>query len=288
MDSARDLEHSSPGPWRRYVYASATGLVSAAGATYSHAAQPQRDRLGLPSLSTARGRTDPTTGAADFPRDMDQFFSKSGMGRDALYALSSVLHISAASQRQLLSVPWGLLDAEMDHAGRVPSRPAPMANICYLKKVADRHVGRLGSTVLILENRDETCWSRAAPGTPEREEADRAVTMLLRDFAHLQEEAQRLSASLGESMEFFASNASFLESVKGISNARRVERLTLLATIFLPLTFTCSAFGMNFSLFGQGELSIWIYFPAAAIVVGASFLAWYFSSGEHRSMWTCV
>lgn len=272
--------------------------------TYGHhtTQPPQRDRLGIPqqedmaeplsggsrSSTAAWERTPghPTASAADFPQDMGRLFNNNNMGRDALYALSNVLQISAASQRHLLSVLWGLLDAEMDLAGQVPSSAAPMSSVCYLKKVADRHIGRLASTVLILENREQHGWPRAPPGTPEREEADRAVTTLLRDFSNLKEEAQRLSASLGESIEFLSSNTAFMESVKSISNARRVERLTLLATIFLPLTFTCSAFGMNFSLFGQGKLSIWIYFPTAAIVVGASLLAWYFSSAEHRRAWT--
>lgn len=117
------------------------------------------------------------------------------MGRDALYALSNVLQISAASQRHLPSVLWGLLEAEMDLAGQVPSSAAPMSSVCYLKKVADRHIGRLASTVLILENRDQHGWPRAPPGTPEREEADRAITLLLRDFSNMKDEAQRLSAS---------------------------------------------------------------------------------------------
>lgn len=105
----------------------------------------------------------PTASAADFPQDMGRLFNNNNMGRDALYALSNVLQISAASQRHLLSVLWGLLDAEMDLAGQVPSSAAPMSSVCYLKKVADRHIGRLASTVLILENREQHGWPRAPP-----------------------------------------------------------------------------------------------------------------------------
>ena len=51
------------------------------------------------------------------------------------------------------------------------------------------------------------------------------------------------------------------KSQKAILQAEDVARLTRLAFIFIPLSFTASFFGMNFSQFTNGALlSIWIWF----------------------------
>lgn len=42
--------------------------------------------------------------------------------------------------------------------------------------------------------------------------------------------------------------------------------LTRLAFIFIPLNFTTSFFGMNVSLFGSGDLKIWIFFATAGVI----------------------
>lgn len=41
-----------------------------------------------------------------------------------------------------------------------------------------------------------------------------------------------------------------------------VWRYTAVAVVFVPLSFVCSFFGMNFAEMGQGELRLWIWFPS--------------------------
>lgn len=44
--------------------------------------------------------------------------------------------------------------------------------------------------------------------------------------------------------------------------------------LLLPLTFICSFFGHEFRYFGQGDLSIWIYFPTSVAVTAVCYLLW--------------
>lgn len=106
--------------------------------------------------------------------------------------------------------------------------------------------------------------------------------MLYDDFAYMHRRAESLSENLRNSMQSLTNNAAFQESVKAVADAGRVERLTLLATVFLPLTFTYSAFGMNFSEFGQGDLNLWIYVPTAAIIIAISFGLWHLTGPRYR------
>lgn len=57
-----------------------------------------------------------------------------------------------------------------------------------------------------------------------------------------------------------------LESRKAIEQTDRVKKLTLPTTFLIPLSFTASSFGMNFEVFGQGRLGIWI-FPTVAVPI---------------------
>jgi Mg2+ and Co2+ transporter CorA len=157
---------------------------------------------------------------------------------------------------------------------------ASILNLGYLRKILDDHVTGLTETVLLLTDRDQLEWPRAPVGLPQRATADRMGNVLLRDFTQLSQRAERLSKSCQKGIQSLANDAAFKESAKSVQNAGRLERLTLLATIFVPLTFTCSLFGMNFAVFGQGTLSIWIFFPVAVGMVAATFLLWYLYGGS--------
>ena len=57
------------------------------------------------------------------------------------------------------------------------------------------------------------------------------------------------------------------ESRKLIDQAESLKRLTLLATFFIPLSFTTSLFGMNFEELGQGHLHVWLFAVVSAPVL---------------------
>lgn len=54
--------------------------------------------------------------------------------------------------------------------------------------------------------------------------------------------------------------ASIEESSKAIEQSQRLKKLTLLATLFIPLGFSTSLFGMNIDLLGQTGVELWWFF----------------------------
>ena len=64
-------------------------------------------------------------------------------------------------------------------------------------------------------------------------------------------------------MNIMMNRSVVLESRKAIEQADRVKRLTMLATFFIPLSFSATLFGMNFRVFGQGEVEIGWFFAVA-------------------------
>jgi hypothetical protein len=54
--------------------------------------------------------------------------------------------------------------------------------------------------------------------------------------------------------------ATIEESRKAIEQSGRLKKLTLLATLFIPLSFSSSLLGMNIDLLGQNAVKFWWFF----------------------------
>ena len=78
------------------------------------------------------------------------------------------------------------------------------------------------------------------------------------------------------------------ESRKAIDQAERLKRLTLLATFFIPLSFTTSLFGMNFEELGQGHLHVWLFAVVSAPVLVLSYCAYVWDEKCTRVYKACL
>jgi Mg2+ and Co2+ transporter CorA len=92
------------------------------------------------------------------------------------------------------------------------------------------------------------------------------------DFEFLLSRYRQLSLHYQDAITILVSATSLAESQKQITLATQVTKLTILATIFLPLSYCTSIFGMNFVELDQ--LSIWIW-VAVTVSVGLSTLIVY-------------
>lgn len=100
--------------------------------------------------------------------------------------------------------------------------------------------------------------------------------MLLTDFQHLMQGAQSLAMGCNKVMTTLADSSILEESRRISDNAERVRKLTILATIFIPLTVCCSIFGMNFHELGSGNLRLWAWFVTAAPVTLVSLIVYHY------------
>jgi Mg2+ and Co2+ transporter CorA len=90
-----------------------------------------------------------------------------------------------------------------------------------------------------------------------------------------------------EAISVLVSATSLAESQKQITLATQVTKLTILATIFLPLSYCTSIFGMNFVELDQ--LSIWIWVVVTFAVGLSTFLVYQWDERQRLGMfWTMV
>ena len=99
---------------------------------------------------------------------------------------------------------------------------------------------------------------------------------LLKDFNYLHKHAQLLLGRCAGGMEVIMSNATLRQSERAIRQARGVAKLTIVAFVYIPLSFTTTFFGMKFSEIASGKLSIWIWFVTLVpvFVISVVFLFW--------------
>ncbi|KAL8724232.1 MAG: hypothetical protein Q9166_008063 [cf. Caloplaca sp. 2 TL-2023] len=98
------------------------------------------------------------------------------------------------------------------------------------------------------------------------------ATSLMEDYEYLLARCSELSMRCTSAMDITMNKALVLESQKAIEQSERLKKLSLLATFFIPLSFTSSLFGMNFRVFGQGDLSVWLYVAVAVPVTIVPFM----------------
>jgi hypothetical protein len=83
---------------------------------------------------------------------------------------------------------------------------------------------------------------------------------LWEDYEQLHVRCIELSRMCTQGISLAMNKAAIEESRKAIEQSERLKKLTLLATLFIPLTFSTSLFGMNIDLLGQNGVRFWWFF----------------------------
>lgn len=90
------------------------------------------------------------------------------------------------------------------------------------------------------------------------------------EFEQLLDDIARMTERLQKTSESLTSNMSLLESRRSIEEAHAVTRLTELAFIFIPLSFSASIFGMQVQSFAN-PVPIWYFFVVATVATTFSY-----------------
>ena len=83
---------------------------------------------------------------------------------------------------------------------------------------------------------------------------------LLEDYKDLHIRCMDLSKMCAQGINLAMGKAPVQESGKAIEQSERLKKLTVLATLFIPLSFCASLFGMNIDLLGQSSVKVWWFF----------------------------
>lgn len=183
-----------------------------------------------------------------------------------LYALSDIFRFAANSELQFLNMLATKITNEMDPAILIQQEDPTVSNLLYSRKILERHIQRMEEYIQFIDVQGNL-------SSPKPPKGEAAANSLRKDFQVLLSRSQALSAQCDRGMTIIMNNATIRESQRAIVQAEGVAKLTRLAFIFVPSSFTASLFGMNVKQFGTGaSVEIWVYFMVTMPIMAISVL----------------
>jgi Mg2+ and Co2+ transporter CorA len=123
-----------------------------------------------------------------------------------------------------------------------------------IRRFVDSHVGHVvgeSKTMLQADSMNSRC--------------------LVEDFGYLTASLDQYSERLESMLPVVMSLVQISDTRRSLAEAANISRLTYLAFVFIPLSFTSSLFSMNTDI-GPGGRHFWIYFVVAIPITAATFL----------------
>lgn len=223
------------------------------------------------------------------PFDCNYLADNETVQQDAFYAVNAAFQHAAFSEVQFLNLMEWQIDKEMGILVLERDRSCSLDNLQYFRSVLDRHVRQMRD-VLQTTMLQRTGNGPSANDARSQRKASLAVDQLVGDYDGLLTRASELCQRCTEGMGVMMNRAIVAESKKAIDQAERLKKLTVLASFFIPLSFTTSLFGANFSEIAPGNyLSIWVFFAVSVPVVLLSYCYYILDiAGLIGLLWKCI
>lgn len=292
LDSGRDLSQSVHGPWNPWpgtrawetyflpviVHQAADQVLAQQGGSTGPQPPPSDYPTSGQASRSNQAHEEEWRAAQSIcllPSQYGSRLDKDLASQDALYALSELFRFAASAEVQFLNLLHKKIEQELSFVGgaeQVYQRDAvSLLNLKYIKTQLQRHAQGLAENISILRNRRSLDWPRVSDDVAAAEEM---AVLLLADFEYLLRRAEMLARECEHGMTTLA-NSSVLQETKHSANmAMTVKRLTTIGTIFIPLSFVCSVWGMNFKELGTGSQPLWMWFATVAPVVLIAYLVY--------------
>ena len=290
MDQGRPLEKSPPGPWTSHIESKATPLPviqhhpKMAFRTTTNRLDPDANASAEVQQSTAI-----------LPLQYDSLIALLDLARrapqDPLSMCIPLFAHAAFSEVQFLNLMESRVQIQIDTITQGILADA-LGTLQYFSNILNRHAQQLkDSTRALRKLAERSCQglngARAENPTPKTavppslgmdtrwqspetetvrnfisSSSDGAFTTkgLLEDYEQLHGRCVDLSKLCTQGITLAMNKATIEESRKAIEQSGRVRKLTLLATLFIPLSFTASLLGMNIDLLGQNAVKFWWFF----------------------------
>lgn len=291
MDHGRPLEQSPPGPWTSHIESKATPLPvlqhhpKMAFRTTTNRFEP-----------TANTETEVQQSTSILPLQYDSLLALVDLARraprDPLSMCIPLFAHAAFSEVQFLNLIESRINIQINAiAHGVPADA--LGTLQYFYNMLNRHAQQLKDSTraigVLSGRRNPSLDVRADEQTPngtvpmgagrgrrqQTSEADTARSVgsdhfnsdgpftpkgLLEDYEQLLVRCIELSKMCTWGITLAMNKATIEESRKAIEQSERLKKLTLLATLFIPLTFSSSLLGMNIDLLGQNAVKYWWFF----------------------------
>lgn len=282
IDTGKTLSHGPDGPWRKYAdqYNINQSVFHPTIQVLPHIAlKAHLMSLGDVAQHEAAGssRNDPLTqSAALLTCDYGKTLDTKLLATDPFYALHELFQFSAFS----LSQYFNMLESKMkaDTKAQASSQQVTdVSDFLYRQSLFESHAGRLRNIIATIETRSSLYRTPSSDSSTESISRQAARTLLV-DYKQLLARTENLSNQCQAQISLLMNRAMIAESNKAIQLAQEVTKLTRLAFVFVPLSFTASFCGMNLWPFvtNGGSLWWWSVMSAPLIVVSLVILRWDF------------
>ncbi|OIW35544.1 hypothetical protein CONLIGDRAFT_710715 [Coniochaeta ligniaria NRRL 30616] len=311
MDQGRPLEKSPPGPWMHHIESRATSLPVL---QHHHKMAFRNTTNRLDPGSNASTEVPQTTSI--LPLQYESVLALVDLARrvphDPLSMCIPLFAHAAFSEVQLLNLMESKIQLQMNAIDEGVPHHA-LGSFQYFSNVLNRHAQQLRDSTRALRKLAErsspgsnggraesplpkgnVSWGPGLlpPGQPS--DSDRARTAglrssdgaftargLLEDYEQLHARCIHLEQMCARGITLAMGKASIEESSKAIEQSQRLKKLTLLATLFIPLSFSSSLFGMNLDLLGQSKVKFWWFF---VVCVPITLFAYVFYLWDFRAL----
>jgi hypothetical protein len=231
--------------------------------------------LSVPAQAGQSDTQPAARGASHLPIDYGRSLRPATMAQDALYALTEVFTLAISSQSQFLNLIAAKLDGCASANMPPESNWESLPNLRYTEQVLNRYTNATRQALNSI--RSASTHPKWPHDTTEsgRRKAAAAAENVVRDFEHLLGRAEVLDRRATEAISVLMSSISILESQRAIQQAEKMGKLTFLAFLFIPLSFTSSFFGMNVTMLKNDvDLKWWVVFSIPVLVGSFALYYW--------------
>lgn len=228
---------------------------------------------GHPGLSH-NNLTEPST---HLPKEHHLFLDHAIAAQDPIYALYPIFRFTASSAKQAMSMITQQYEIISSTRWDRSLWRTHLDQLVLQKHILDDHVCQHQAALRFWTSSDHEHWTKTLT-TDQAKTATKAKDSISDDYEYLIQRCRALSDHHSTAINILTATASLAEAEESIQVAKQVTKLTVLATIFLPLSFCASIFGMNFR--ELNNLSIWIWI-VVTVVTGIATLVTYRWSDRH-------
>jgi Mg2+ and Co2+ transporter CorA len=207
------------------------------------------------------------------PLSYGKLLNTNVMNEDPFYALTELFTFASTSEIGFLNIMATQIDDTMaDTPDPDPDTSVRVqASLVLYRRALEEHAHRILETLTFVKNRNVLKWPRS-----QTSKAYNAAIRTEQDFEYLLDRTRLLHQRCERELIIMMNNASIAEARRGIAQGKRVFKFTVLAFIYVPLSFSCSVFGMNFVQFSKSRRGYWAWASVTGpmIVISLVFIAW--------------
>ena len=193
------------------------------------------------------------------------------MACDPFYAMHGLFTFCAFSEAQFLNMLESKLSADTGYnlLSKKTWGQTEQATLLYTQDILEAHARDLRDNIETIKSRGGPAWPRPSDPSSYRK-GEAAARALQKDFEHLLSRSEALAAHCTAGLKILMNKMMIAESKEAIMQAQGVAKLTRLAFVYIPLTFTAGVFGMNLEPIVDARNSIWVFFAVSVPVLMVS------------------